>query len=99
MRGVIILALMVDSAWNFTCHQSAMLGCHMMERTICELYSSCGDEAGRIRGCEFESMPQEIRVAIVDSLLSILFKALPVVAIVVIPMALHWVWGWVVFLN
>lgn len=68
----------------------------MLERTICELYSSCGDPHGRFRGCQFESMPREIRSAVVDAVGGIMMKYVPVIAIVVIPLLLHWIWNWVV---
>lgn len=71
----------------------------MMERTICELYSSCGDPAGRIKGCTFESMPREIHAAFAEALWGVLVKILPIVCIVAIPVALHLVWNWVVFVQ
>jgi len=41
-------------------------------------------------------MPREIRSAVVDAVGGIMMKYVPVIAIVVIPLLLHWIWNWVV---
>lgn len=33
-------------------HPFGVLGCHMVERSICELLDSCGDHRGRFTGCQ-----------------------------------------------
>lgn len=56
-------------------HPKGVLGCHMIERTACELLTSCGDPRGRFAGCDVTySTTTEMAGVLLTSMLPSLYR-------------------------